>query len=414
MNPDDPKLTAYALDELDEIERQAIARAVSTSPEAQREIQETQTMARLLRAEFAADLEYPADATTKPLSANLSDIRDDPWFWTRARPLAIAAVLAVFAVIGLALFGSYQLRQRETAREDRRVAELTSKSGAIEAEVEAAAVNPSSYALVRRFINEGVLPPRDSVRIEEMINYFPYDYPEPSRDQLLSLDVEVASCPWAESHRLVRIGLKGRKTASSEADTGEAPSRPVKIANDVKIQVEFNPAQVASYHLIGYEQQMSGREDLNRDEIDGGEIDAGHTVTAFYEVVPAGANANLAAVVPPVDPRKNGSYAIHSAKESNEMLTVKLRYKKPNDDKSELIERALVDDGKQFASASPDFKFAAAVAEFGMLLHESEFKGNGTLGAVLEWAQEGRGTDANGYRAGFLELVRKTEALKGG
>jgi anti-sigma factor RsiW len=104
MNPDNPKLTAYALDELDEIERQAIARAVSTSPEAQRKIQETLTMARLLRTEFAAELEHPADAAAKPLSANLSDIRDDPWFWTRARPLAIAAGLAVFAVIGLAFF----------------------------------------------------------------------------------------------------------------------------------------------------------------------------------------------------------------------------------------------------------------------------------------------------------------------
>src|SRR6476619_1005556 len=221
MNPDDPKLTAYALDELDEIERQAIARAVGTSPEAQHEIQETQTMARLLRAEFAADLEYPVDATKKPLSANLIDIRDDPWFWTRARPLAIAAVLAIFAVIGLALFGSYQLRQHEIAEAARRVTELRSKPGTIEAEFEAAAATPSSYAIVRRFINEGVLPPKDSARIEEMINHFTYDYPEPTREQPLSLDVEVASCPWADSHRLIRIGLKGRETASSEADTGE-------------------------------------------------------------------------------------------------------------------------------------------------------------------------------------------------
>jgi hypothetical protein len=185
MNPDDPKLTAYALDELDEIERQAIARAVGTSPEAQREIHETQTMARLLRAEFAADLEYPVDATKNPLSANLSDIRDDPWFWTRARPLAIAAVLAVLAVIGLAFFGSYQLRQHEIARAGRRVTDFPSKSSAIEAEFEAAAATPSSYVIVRRLINEGVLPPKDSVRIEEMINYFSYDYPEPTREQLL-------------------------------------------------------------------------------------------------------------------------------------------------------------------------------------------------------------------------------------
>jgi hypothetical protein len=390
MNPDDPKLTAYALDELSEAERDAIARAVRMSPEAQREIQETQTMARLLRIEFAAELEHAADATTKPLSANLSDIRDDPWFWTRARPLAIAAVLAVFAVIGLAFFGSYQLRQREIAQAGRRVTELPSKSSTIDAEFEAAAATPSSYAIVRRFINEGALPPKDSVRIEEMINYFPYDYPEPTGEQLLSLDVEVASCPWADSHRLVRIGLKGRKTASSGADTGEAPTQPTKIAKEVKIQVEFNPAEVASYHLIGYEQQTSRKEGVNRDE-----IDAGHTVTALYELLP-------------VNPLKYGTKA------SNEMLTVKLRYKKPNDDKSESIQRTVVDDGKQFTSASSDFKFAAAVAKFGMLLRESEFKGDGTLDAVLEWAQEGKGVDANGYRAGFVELARKAQALKRG
>jgi len=407
MNLNDPKLTAYALEELDEIERQTIARAVSKSPEAQREIQETQTIARLLRTEFAGELEHPTNATTRPLSANLSDIRDDPWLWTRVRPLAIAAVLAVFAVIGLALFSSYQLRQHEIAPAGRRVAELPSKSSTVDAEFEAASPTPS-YAIVRQFINEGVLPPRDSVRIEEMINYFSYAYPEPTREQLLSLDVEIASCPWADSHRLVRIGLKGHEIANSKADPGETPSRPVKIAEKVKIQVAFNPAEVGSYHLIGYEQQIPGKEGSNRDEIEAGEMDAGQTVTAFYEVVPAQASANPTAGIPPMDPRKG------SAKESNEMLTVKLRYQKPSDDQSKLIQRSAVDNGKQFASASPDFKFAAAVAEFGMLLRESEFKGNGTLGAVLEWAQEGKGTDANGYRAGFLELVRKAEAFKRG
>jgi hypothetical protein len=186
-------------------------------------------------------------------------------------------VLAVLAVIGLAFFGSYQLRQHEIVQAGRRVTGFSSKSSATEAEFEAAAATPSSYVIVRRLINEGVLPPKDSVRIEEMINYFSYDYPEPTREQLLSLDIDVASCPWADPHRLVRIGLKGRKTASSEeADTGERPTRLTKIAEEVKIQVEFNPAEVGSYHLIGYEQQISDKEGLNRDEIDAGEIDAGH------------------------------------------------------------------------------------------------------------------------------------------
>jgi len=322
-------------------------------------------------------------------------IRDDPWLWTRARPLAIAAVLAVFAVVGLAFFGSYQLRQRAIVQEGRR--EIFSKSNALEAEVEDAEMTRSTYAAIEQFINDGVLPPKDTVRIEEMINYFSYDYPPPSGDRLVSLDIEVASCPWADSHRLVRIGLRGAKTGTPGADTGEPPTRPMKIAKEAKIHVEFNPAEVASYRLIGYEQQLPDKEGLNRNEIDAGEIDADHTVTAFYEVVPAPASPNVS--------------SSESYQNSNEMLTVKLHYKKPNNDKAESIQRAVMDDGKQFASASPDFKFAAAVAEFGMLLRESELKGNGTLGAVLEWAQEGKGVDADGYRAGFLDLVRRAVAL---
>ncbi len=193
----------------------------------------------------------------------------------------------------------------------------------------------------------------------------------------------------------------------------------VTIAKDVKIQVEFNPARVASYRLIGYEKRMLRKEDFNNDKVDAGEIGAGHTVTALYEVVPVGANANPAASVPQVDslkyqpnePKKNAS---HSEAATVEMLTVKLRYKKPDGDKSELIEQPVLDSNAAFAGTSSDFKFAAAVAEFGMLLRDSEHKGNGTFGAVLEWAQEGKGSDANGYRAGFIELVRKAQALKKG
>jgi Ca-activated chloride channel family protein len=130
-----------------------------------------------------------------------------------------------------------------------------------------------------------------------------------------------------------------------------------------------------------------------------------------YEVVPAGAGANPADSVPPVDPLKYSPNDARSTSSPGEMLTVKLRYKKPDGDKSELLERAVTDDSGDFAKAAPDFKFAAAVAEFGMLLRESEHKGNGTFGAVLEWAQEGKGRDSNGYRAGFIELVRKAQKL---
>jgi Domain of unknown function (DUF3520)/von Willebrand factor len=419
MNIDDPKLTAYALDELDEAERAAILEEGAASPEVQREVQETQTMARLLRKEFAAEAEQlrhreNTDATKAPLSANLSDIRDDPWFWTRARPLAIAAVFAVFAVIGLAIFGSNKLREKEIAQADQRSNTIPPRSRAVEAEVEDAQNPIASYAIVQRFINDGLLPPKDSVRIEEMINYFTYNYPRPKLDELFSIDVEVAGCPWADSHRLVRIGFRGREIADPVVKKDVAQQidgTPVTIAREVKIQVEFNSAMVTSRRLMGYDKRML-RKDFNNDEIDAGEIAAGHMVTALYEVVPVGGAASPS--VPPVDPLKYSVPPENARSNSSEMLTVKLRYKKPESDKSELLERAVVDDGKQFANASADFKFAVAVAEFGMLLRDSEFKGSGTLGAVLQWAQEGKGADTNGYRAGFLELVRKAQVLKRG
>ena len=419
MNIDDPKLTAYALDELDEAERAAILEEVAASPEVQREVQETQTMARLLRKEFAAEAEQlrhreNTDATKAPLSANLSDIRDDPWFWTRARPLAIAAVFAVFAVIGLAIFGSNKLREKEIAQADQRSTTIPPRSRAIEAEVEDAQNPIASYAIVQRFINDGLLPPKDSVRIEEMINYFTYNYPRPKLDELFSIDVEVAGCPWAGSHRLVRIGFRGGEIADPVVKKDVAQQidgTPVTIAREVKIQVEFNSAMVTSRRLMGYDKRML-RKDFNNDEIDAGEIAAGHMVTALYEVVPVGGAASPS--VPPVDPLKYSVPPENARSNSSEMLTVKLRYKKPESDKSELLERAVVDDGKQFANASADFKFAAAVAEFGMLLRDSELKGSGTLGAVLQWAQEGKSADPNGYRAGFLELVRKAQVLKRG
>ena len=419
MNIDDPKLTAYAMDELDEAERAAILEEVAASPEVQREVQETQTMARLLRKEFAAEAEQlrhreNTDATKAPLSANLSDIRDDPWFWTRARPLAIAAVFAVFAVIGLAIFGSNKLREKEIAQADQRSTTIPPRSRAVEAEVEDAQNPTASYAIVQRFINDGLLPPKDSVRIEEMINYFTYNYPRPKPDELFSIDVEVAGCPWADSHRLVRIGFRGREIADPVVKKDVAQridGTPVTIAREVKIQVEFNSAMVTSRRLMGYDKRML-RKDFNNDEIDAGEIAAGHMVTALYEVVPVDGAASPS--VPPVDPLKYSIPPENARSNSSEMLTVKLRYKKPESDKSELLERAVVDDGKQFANASADFKFAAAVAEFGMLLRDSEFKGSGTMGAVLQWAQEGKSADTNGYRAGFLELVRKAQVLKRG
>ncbi|MGI8437757.1 MAG: YfbK domain-containing protein [Chthoniobacterales bacterium] len=450
-------------------------------------------------------------------------------------------------------------------------------------------VDTASYANVRRMLNAGTKPPKDAVRIEEMVNYFTYDYPRPTGRDPFSINLEVAGCPWAPEHRLVRIGLKGREIASDKrgasnlvflldvsgsmdpADrlplvkqalrllvdkltendrvaivvyaggsglvlpyaTGDHKEQIlqalenlhvagstngaagielayqvaaenfikggvnrvllatdgdfnvgltsegelvrlaqekaqggvfltvlgvgndnlkdstmqkiadkangnyayldsleearkvlvqqmngtlVTIAKDVKVQVEFNPARVASYRLLGYEKRMLRKEDFNNEKIDAGEIGAGHAATALYEVVPRGAANDPSASVPPVDALKYSSpdrMAVTSsyANPSPDLLTVKLRYKQPDGDKSELLERSLAESGKTFAQASPDFRFAAAVAEFGMILRGSPHRGDATIASVVHWAGDARGSDANGYRAGFLDLAHKAQAL---
>jgi Ca-activated chloride channel family protein len=724
MNVDDPILTAYALGELPEEERARVAADVADSPEAQRYIAEIREFSHVLKAGYRSEQESAAVHR-----ANLIDIRGDRWFWSIARPVSVAAIIAVAAlIVGLVfsskfhgparmagmpvtigtgqrlslppaentpslevqgefaatdpkapgtpppmaevervivtgsniptaeevgpnpdetLRGGVKTRGRGKTKSRVALAKAGSKqdaakiaampaapsiAGSVPAQVapteeqseerfggivgqkgdfNTAAydhivenpfldaknnplstfsidVDTASYSNIRRFINEGHLPPKDAVRLEEMINYFTYDYPQPNDGRPFSINFDVGGCPWEMSHRLVRVGLKGREIAVDKRDSSnlvflidvsgsmtpaerlplikqsmrllvekltendrvaivvyagasglalpsttgdhkdqirEALDRLqaggstngaegielaykiaadnfikggvnrvilatdgdfnvgvtnqgdlvrliqdkarsgvflsvlgvgtdnlkdstmqkladkgngnyayldsleegrkvlveqmngtlVTIAKDVKIQVEFNPARVASYRLVGYEKRMLRKEDFNNDKIDAGEIGAGHTVTALYEVVPAGVGSN-----PEVDPlkysrlRQSSGAASGMASEtsdSNEMLTVKLRYKAPDCDKSELTERALVDNGANFANAAPDLKFAAAVAEFGMLLRDSEHKGNGTLAAVLEWAQEGKGSDPNGYRAGFIELVRKAQKL---
>ena len=676
MKIDDPKLTAFALDELEEPEKSAMARAVADSQEAQQFVDETRQLAAALKNEFASELKT---GTTEP--ANIINIRDDPWFWSKGRPLAIAAVVALLAVVsGVAVFSLKREGIRVTQAEAIQLPAVHPKPPEVEGELQmpmevppppattsslqlpvaagapAKAVNgtvtkssslgyaldrtvaqqasrderfrdireptgqfntatydhieenpfldaksnplstfsidvdTASYSNMRRFINEGSLPPKDAVRVEEMINYFTYDYAQPSDGRPFAVHLDVASCPWETSHRLVRIGLKGKEIATDKrgpsnlvflldisgsmlpserlplvkqamrllvekltendrvaivvyaggsglalpsttgdhkeqilealenlqaggstngaegiklayqiaadnfikggvnrvilatdgdfnvgvtnqgdlirlieekaksgvflsvlgvgtdnlkdstmqklADKGngnyayldsldearkvlvqQMNGTLVTIAKDVKIQVEFNPARVTSYRLIGYEKRMLRKEDFNNDKVDAGEIGAGHAVTALYEVVPVGAASNPAASVPPVDPLKysaSQSATSTGSTSSDEMLTVKLRYKKPDENKSELIERAVTDANRTFESAPADLKFAAAVAEFGMILRDSEYKGNGTFGGVLEWAQEGKGSDANGYRAGFIELVRKAQALKRG
>ncbi|HEY1583677.1 MAG TPA: VWA domain-containing protein [Chthoniobacterales bacterium] len=690
INLDDPKLTAYALDELRGAEKAEMETAVAASREAQEFVTELRLLSGNLRAEYAAERE--AHPILHPNIVPLEQ-KDEPW--SISRRLALAAGIVLCACLGAVAIGTTQRvrlysvagtqrvdlpREQNLASSDfrtpvegieppaekdeapnptlkiardlaataparppaetgKKVQEFaalagsnlkafasrgrpeaapagelalesfsrpnsspfnTARYGRVEENPFLAAldhplstfsidVDTASYSNIRRFLEGGSRPPKDAVRVEEMINYFNYDYPQPNDGAPFSVNLDAASCPWAPTHRIVRIGLKGReipnekrpasnlvflldvsgsmlpenrlplvkramgllvgklggndrvaiviyaggsglalpstsgdqkeqilsalqnlqaggstngaqgielayRTATehfikggvnrvilatdgdfnvgttSEGDLirlieekaksgvflsvlgvgennlndsmmqkladkgngnyayldslGEAEKVLVRqingtlvtIAKDVKIQVEFNPARVASYRLIGYEKRLLRKEDFNNDKIDAGEIGAGHTVTALYEVVPNGAEPNPAASVPPVDPLKYQpnprAFASSSGKTASpELLTIKLRYKEPEGETSKLIERPFVDRGTPFANSAPDFKFAAAVAEFGMILRDSQFKGKASLGAVAEWAEEGKGADPNGYRAGFIELVRKAEAL---
>ena len=185
----------------------------------------------------------------------------------------------------------------------------------------------------------------------------------------------------------------------------EAGATLVTVAKDVKVQVEFNPAKVGAYRLIGYENRLLNREDFNDDTKDAGEIGAGHTVTALYELVPPGEPIDG----PDVDPLKYQEETKPGpASRSNEVMTVKLRYKRPDEDRSKLIAVAVPDRPGELSS---NIGFAASVAEFGMLLRKSEYKGRATWSSVVELARRFRGEDRDGYRAEFIRLAELAAAL---
>ncbi len=447
-------------------------------------------------------------------------------------------------------------------------------------------VDTASYSKVRMYLLQNrVLPRPDAVRIEELVNYFTYDYQPPSGEVPFAAHVEVADCPWAPKHRLARVGIKGREVEREQRpssnlvfllDVSGSMNRPnklpllkqgmkmlvdqlgendrvaivvyagaaglvldsttgdqkavildaldrlnaggstnggagiqlayqtaldnfiaggvnrvilctdgdfnvgvtgtdqlvrlaeqnaktgvflsvlafgmgnhndamleeisnkgngnyafidtenearkvlveqmsgtlVTIAKDVKIQIEFNPNEVAAYRLIGYENRILAAEDFNDDTKDAGEIGAGHTVTALYELVPADGQSDVQ--TPPVDElryQQRGKPTDQAG--SGEMLTLKIRYKEPDGDTSTKLEFPVVDDGCKFGQATKDFRFAAAVASFGMLLRNSAYKGNATYAGVLETATEAASDDATGYRQEFLALVAAAQQLSG-
>jgi Ca-activated chloride channel family protein len=189
----------------------------------------------------------------------------------------------------------------------------------------------------------------------------------------------------------------------------ESGSTLVTVAKDVKLQVEWNPARVASYRLLGYENRVLADRDFNDDKKDAGDIGAGHTVTALYEVELA-ASASLDAGK--VDPLKyQAARALTGAADSGELLTVKLRYKRPDADASALLSTTVHDSGKHIEESSIDLRWAAAVAGFGMLLRHSDQRGTDSLELVRALAHSAVGADPNGDRKEFLELVQRVGSL---
>ena len=444
-------------------------------------------------------------------------------------------------------------------------------------------VDNASYTNTRRYIDNGNLPPADAVRIEEFVNYFSYDYTKPTGRHPFSINTEVSECPWNMEHKLVHVGIQGKRfpfetmapinlvflvdvsgsmsdenklpllkkslsllvskmrpqdrisltvyagsagvvlpsTSGAEKDKiiaaldnlqsggstaggegiilaykiakdnfikngnnrvliatdgdfnvgassdgemtrlveskrddgifltvlgfgmgnykdskmesiadhgngnyfyidniGEAQKTLVDeldgtlyaIAKDVKIQVEFNPAKVQAYRLIGYENRMLKKEDFNDDKKDAGELGAGHTVTALYEIIPVDVSYNETGKVDPLRYQKNEPKKIES-QYADEMMVIKFRYKEPKDSVSQLIVHTMKDKAVKLANSSDNFRFSAAVAEFGMILRDSKFKGTSTYDQVSELAKNSKGTDEEGYRAEFIKMVKTASLL---
>jgi Domain of unknown function (DUF3520)/von Willebrand factor len=409
MNLDDPKLTAYALGELSPAEESSMRQMVAGSPKAQNYVREVQDLADILRGEFRAELKAAAlkPSNILPLPAPLS-------FWSDARWMSIglAALLAICTVIAAVVLSGPD--SRWATRSDRprtsthgtdlqmmveddvntgtatpsrgRFAESISATAGEESGESgfvSAATNPrstftlnvgtASYGEVKRAIEQGKLPAKETVRIEEMVNYFVYDDPPPEKGGAFSINLEIAGCPWQAGHRLARIGVRRGDVAAREAG----------------VQVEFNSAVVARYRLIGFERRSLASGQLPNEAGNSGEAGT-PAVTALYEIIPAASGTPAS---------------------SSELLTAILRYTPANGVADQVIKRALTDAGTTFEGASADFKFAAAVAEFGMILRESDHRGDGSFANVLDWANAGRGRDAGGVREGFIRLVQEAQRI---
>lgn len=457
LSPDDPRLTAYAFGELEESERKAVEAAVQRDPALQAAVRDLRALGGNLASALAQE-PLPAPVKARPRPATVRSEFDPPRGARLLRFPGLYYVMTGTAAAGFALLVALRdpdagKSTKETVRRYEVVLTPPTESGSrssgtsqaseaskhtgtagdgasrmagsraadpsyrnrednaflpvVEAPVSSFAVEvgTEAYADVRRLLQAGKAPPPELVRIEELVNYFPYRYSAPAAEAVVPIaaHLEVASAPWSSRHRLVRIGLQGRELAEGASTT---------LATDVRFEVEFNPARVARYRLIGYENRSLDRDEARSGSAADGVIEAGYRVTALYEVVPVGEDLREDGS-PKVDPLKYtrpGGAGVDPGV-AEELLTVKVRYKEPDSDLAQRVAFALVDGGATFEAASSDFQFAAAVAGFGMVLRDSPHRGSASLLAVGQWAERNASFDPGGRRAEFIELIRRAEAL---
>jgi Ca-activated chloride channel homolog len=220
-----------------------------------------------------------------------------------------------------------------------------------------------------------------------------------------------------QDDKMQRLATKGNGNHAYIDQLSEAKKVLIKefggtlftIAKDVKLQVEFNPAQVAGYRLIGYENRILAKEDFNNDKKDAGEMGSGHTVTALYEIIPAGVASKFIKLVDPL--KYQAPPAEPTAAFAGEMMNVKLRYKQPDSETSSLLQVPVMASNRSIEQASNNLRFAAAVAGFGMLLRQSEFVQNSSYQMVTDLAKTALGNDEEGYRKEFVTLVKKAGSI---
>ena len=262
-------------------------------------------------------------------------------------------------------------------------------------------VDTATVPFINKFIQRGILPPRETVHVEAMINAFSYDdvkaLPDDKDGKPVALKTEVSDCPWNAGHKLARVVVKTKGSAS------EAEAQAI-VAEQVRVRVEFNPSRVSSYRLIGFENRQPSQTNDPREERT--DLKAGHTLTVLYEIVPVG---NFGRPTGPASDllKYQRPPQLTFAADSDELFTVMLRYRTEADLHEQVVEAPAIDPGLRLADASNDFRFAAAVAQFGLVLLDSPTKGAANLDTVRALAEQSLGTDPTGDRARFLGLIER-------